>query len=79
MIRWSAMSVTPQVPGRHRRSVSARSALRATLDVVGRLGTLVALTALLVVAGAVGGLFDGMPATTDAGTAGTVTFDGDAR
>ncbi len=49
------------------------------MDVIGRIGSLVTLAALLVVAGAVGGLFDGMPAAGDAATAGTVHVDGSGR
>jgi len=48
-------------------------ALSAVLDVVGRIGTAVSLAALLVVAGAVGGL-DHVPSATD-GTPMTVTAE----
>lgn len=66
------MSASPLTAGRHHRTVSLRERVLRTLDVVGRLGTLVTLAALLVVAGAVGGLFDGTPATENATV--TATF-----
>ncbi|MBW0115970.1 hypothetical protein [Pseudonocardia abyssalis] len=67
------MSASFLTAGRHHRTTTSRRerALRA-LDVAGRLGTLVTLAALLVVAGAVGGLFDGTPATENATV--TATF-----
>ncbi len=66
------MSVlAPARTARHRRS-SARYTALQVVDMVGRLGTVVTLAALLVVAGAVGGLFDGSPVTSDATV--TVTF-----
>lgn len=64
------------VHGRHRLVVTR---LANTLDVVGRLGRLVTLAALLVLAGAVGSLFDGVQAPEDASTAGSVVFDDAAR
>ncbi|GAA3246119.1 hypothetical protein GCM10017691_53890 [Pseudonocardia petroleophila] len=67
------MSSSPLAPaGRHHRTSTARERALRTLDVAGRLGTLVTLAALLVVAGAVGGLFDGTPATENATV--TATF-----
>lgn len=67
------MSAMPLAPtGRHHRSATLRDRALRGLDVAGRLGTLVTLAALLVVAGAVGGLFDGIPATAD--TTVTATF-----
>ena len=64
--------------GRHRTVRPARPWSTA-LDVAGRLGSLVALTAVLVVAGAVGGLFDGAPPRDAATPAGAVAVDGPAR
>jgi len=49
------------------------------LDIAGRLGSVVALTAVLVVAGAVGGLFDGAPPRGAATPAGSVAVDGPGR
>jgi hypothetical protein len=60
--------------GRHRRQPTARYRVGRMLDVVGRLGSLVMLAALMVLAATAGGLADGMPATEDAAV--TVTFDG---
>lgn len=57
---------------RHRRS-RVRDQVATALDVVGRLGSLVTLAALLVLAGAVGGLGDGSSVTSDATM--TVTFE----
>jgi hypothetical protein len=65
------MSVLALKPARHRRS-SRRDILLQAVDMVGRLGTVVTLAALLVLAGAVGGLLDGSPATSDATV--TATF-----
>lgn len=65
------MSVLALKPARHRRS-SVRDTLVETLDVIGRLGTVVTLAALLVVGGALGGLLDGSPATSEATV--TVTY-----
>ncbi len=56
---------------RHRRT-TVRAHARLALDTVGRLGSLVTPAALLVLAGAVGGLFDGSPVA--AGATMTVTF-----
>lgn len=52
--------------GRHRAAVTTRSGLTRTLDLVGHLGSLVTLAALLVLAGAVGGLVDGEPVSDGA-------------
>lgn len=68
----SVLALTPAPTARHRRSPSLRDTAFRTIDMVGRLGSLVTLAALLVVGGAVGGLFDGSPATSDATV--TVTF-----
>ena len=81
---FSVRAVPPIVPavlaGRHRTSVGPlRTRLLAVLDVIGRIGSLVTLVALMVVAGAVGGLFDGLPVAGDAATAGTVQVDGSGR
>jgi hypothetical protein len=56
--------------GRHRRSVTP---LACAVDVIGRVGTLVMLTALLVVAATAGALADGVPAGANATV--TATFD----
>lgn len=72
-----AMSPTPTAPtptGRHHRRSTVRERLVCTVELVGRVGSLVSLAALLVVGGAVGGLFDGAPATAD--TTMRVTFGG---
>ena len=67
------MAVLPHAPaGRHHRSATLRDRALRALDLAGRLGTLVTLAALLVVAGAVGGLFDGTPANANATV--TATF-----
>lgn len=57
---------------RHRRS-RVHDQVTTALGVVGRLGSLVTLAALLVLAGAVGGLADGSSVTSDATM--TVTFE----
>lgn len=63
--------------GRHRLEGPR---LGITLDVVGRLGSVITLAALLVVAGAVGSPFDGMQAPGDATTTtGSVIFDDATR
>jgi hypothetical protein len=49
--------------GRHRRAVTARTRAGRAADLVGRVGSLVTLAALLVLAATAGGLADGMPAT----------------
>lgn len=68
------MSALPLAPaGRHHRSTTHRDRALRALDLAGRLGTVVTLVALLVVAGAVGGLFDGTPAGSDATV--TATFE----
>ncbi len=55
------MSVlAPARTARHRRS-SLRDTVLQAVDVISKLGTVVTLAALLVVAGAVGGLFDSGP------------------
>ncbi|MGH3615698.1 MAG: hypothetical protein ACRDRK_24510 [Pseudonocardia sp.] len=64
------------VHGRHRLVVPRRA---TALGVVGRLGSVVTMAALLVLAGAVGSLFDGVQAPGDASTAGSVMFDDAAR
>jgi hypothetical protein len=56
--------------GRHRREPTA---LACALDVIGRMGTLVMLTALLVVAATAGSLVDGIPAGANATV--TATYD----
>ncbi len=61
------MSVLAPSTARHRRSP-----LLNILDTVSRVGSVVTLAALLVVGGAVSGLFDGTPATSEATM--TVTF-----
>lgn len=67
------MAVLPHAPaGRHHRTDTLRDRVLRMLDLAGRLGTLVTLAALLVVAGAVGGLFDGTPAQANATV--TATF-----
>jgi hypothetical protein len=60
--------------GRHRGSRTAAARLGLAVDAVAKLGSLVTLSALLVLAGAAGGLVDGVP--TGHGTTVTVTFDG---
>lgn len=57
-------------PGRHRRTGTS---LSAALDMVGRAGSAVTLSALLVVAAAIGGLTDGQPPADSAPL--TITFD----
>jgi hypothetical protein len=64
--------------GRH-RVVRPGTPGSTLLDIAGRLGSLVALTAVLVVAGAVGGLFDGAPTHDAAAPAGSVAVDGPTR
>jgi hypothetical protein len=59
--------------GRHRRESTPRSRVGRAVDVVGRVGSLVTLAALMVLAATAGGLVDGMPAS---GAAVTATFDG---
>ena len=56
--------------GRHRRK---RTPLARVLDVIGRAGTFVMLTALLVVAATAGALVDGIPAGANATV--TATYD----
>jgi hypothetical protein len=56
--------------GRHRRKLTP---LACALDMIGRVGTLVMLTALLVVAAAAGSLVDGVPAGANATV--TATYD----
>jgi hypothetical protein len=56
--------------GRHRRN---RTPSACALDVIGRAGTLVMLTALLVVAATAGALADGIPAGANATV--TATYD----
>lgn len=64
----------PMLDGPTERLVLARAASRPrrtgwgiAVDYVGRVGSLVTLAAALVVAGAVGGLADGVPPTGSAG------------
>ena len=64
--------------GRH-RVARPGTPLSALLDIAGRLGSLVALTAVLVVAGAVGGLFDGAPPHDATTQVGSVAADGPDR
>lgn len=67
------MSSSPPAPaGRHHRTTTPRDRALRALDLAGRLGTVVTLASLLVVGGAVGGLFDGAPATENATV--TATF-----
>ncbi|MHA6792652.1 hypothetical protein ACVGVM_03895 [Pseudonocardia bannensis] len=61
--------------GRHHAAVPPRTRWGAAFDVVGRVGTLVTLAALLVVAGAVGGLADGSPVTGSASSLQTTLLD----
>jgi nitroreductase len=63
-------TATGTTAGRHHRR---RPRGRALLDTAARAGSLVALAALLVLAGAAGGAADGVPAPEPATT---VTFDG---
>jgi hypothetical protein len=56
--------------GRHRRK---RTPLACVLDAIGRAGTFVMLTALLVVAATAGALVDGIPAGANATV--TATYD----
>ena len=76
----SVNCAAPTIPmARHRRTTTATqrsttSRLRRALDVTATLGSLVTLSALLVLAGAVGGLVDGVPTGHD--TTVTVTFEG---
>lgn len=61
------MSSPARPTARHRRSP-----LLEVVDVLARVGSVVTLAALLVVGGAVGGLFDGTPVNADATV--TATF-----
>ncbi|NMI00956.1 hypothetical protein [Pseudonocardia acidicola] len=60
--------------GRYRVATPRRARLGTAIDIVGRLGSLVTLAALLVVAGAIGGLADGTPLTGAAGALQTATL-----
>ncbi|WP_214369412.1 hypothetical protein [Pseudonocardia sp. H11422] len=60
--------------GRHHVTTPPRTRWGAAVDVVGRVGTLVTLAALLVMAGAVGGLADGAPVTGTASSLQTTTL-----
>lgn len=61
------MSVIALNAARHRsRRATVRRDLLQLADVAARLGSLVTLASLMVVAGAVGGLVDGHPAAADA-------------
>lgn len=78
----SALAATTDLPstpvaGRHRQVVSAADRWARTVDLVGRLGSFVAMTALLVVGGAAAGVVDGVPVTGDAAV--TVTYEGTGR
>lgn len=66
------LQTAPPATGRHHRTTTPRDRALRAVDLAGRLGTVVTLAALLVVAGAVGGLFDGTPATENATV--TATF-----
>jgi hypothetical protein len=57
---------------RHRRSRPVSTRLSSAANVLATMGSLVTLSALLVLAGAVGGLVDGVPTGADTVT---VTFD----
>jgi hypothetical protein len=61
----------PATGGRH-RVVRPGTPWSTLLDIAGRLGSLVAPAAVMVVAGAVGGLFDGEPPNGAAAPAGSV-------
>jgi hypothetical protein len=60
--------------GRHRMSRTATTRTGRVVDVVARLGTLVTLAALLVLAGVAGGLADGVTPQHDSTV--TATFGG---
>jgi hypothetical protein len=64
--------------GRH-RVVCPGTPWSTLLDIAGRLGSLVALAAVLVVAGAVGGLFDAAPPHDAATPAGSAAVNGPGR
>lgn len=67
------MSAHARTPApRQQRSRTVTAGLRRAVGIVATLGSLVTLSALLVLAGAVGGLVDGVP--TGPATV-TVTFD----
>jgi hypothetical protein len=59
--------------GRHRRATTPRTLLGLAVDVVGRVGSLVTLMALVVLAATAGAMADGMPAGGSATV--TATFD----
>jgi hypothetical protein len=59
--------------GRHRRARATGTPLARVVDVVGRVGTLVMVGALLVVAATAGALVDGVPAGANATV--TATYD----
>ncbi|HET6259936.1 hypothetical protein [Pseudonocardia sp.] len=59
--------------GRHRRATTPRTLLGLAVDVVGRVGSLVTLAALVVLAATAGAMADGMPAGGSATV--TATFD----
>lgn len=66
----SAHVVTPA--SRHRRSRTVTARWSSTVNAVATVGSLVTLSALLVLAGAVGGVVDGVPTGHETVT---VTFD----
>jgi hypothetical protein len=53
--------IAPNAARHHSRRATLRRDLLQVVDVAARLGSLVTLAALLVVAGALGGLVDGHP------------------
>lgn len=62
------MSVVAFLPARSRarhRRTDLRGDLLQVVEIAARIGSLVTLAALIVLAGAVGGLVDGSAATTD--------------
>lgn len=72
-------ATAPRLPwtgpaGRHRRASSTGARIGRAAAVLSRLGSMVTLAALLVLAATVGGLVDGVPVAEDASV--TVTFDG---
>jgi hypothetical protein len=70
-------SCPAETVGRHRRRATPRTYLALAMDVVGRVGTLVTVTALMVVAATAGAMADGMPAS--GGATVTVTYDRNGR
>jgi hypothetical protein len=70
----SSAAVTVDV---RRRRAGPRTCLALAAVLVGRAGTLVSVTALMVVAATAGALADGIPASGDATV--TVTYDRNGR